>query len=120
MKKSLKAALLSGFMFPGSGHFMLKSRLRGFALSGISLAGVAFLVNDAMQKAFAMVDSIQSGAISIANNQAIQQLMTQSSVGADSMMVKWVTWLVMGAWIFGIVDAYRLGQKVDQAESKTQ
>ena len=114
MKKSIKAALLSALVFPGSGHFMLKQRTRGFILCVISVAGVGFLMNHAMQQAMSTIDSLQSGLLAGGNTQDVMQLLNSAGhEDSDSITVKLITWLVGGCWLFGIVDAYRLGKKVD-------
>jgi hypothetical protein len=44
MKKSSKAALLSGLIFPGIGHMVLKQYLRGSVLMFSALAAFSVIV----------------------------------------------------------------------------
>jgi len=114
MKKSVKAALLSALVFPGSGHFMLKSRMRGFILCAVSLGCVAFLMNHAMQQAFSVMDSLQTSLAAGASPQAMTNALTSADQGEESITVKLASWAVMGCWIFAVIDAYRLGKEADK------
>jgi len=63
MGQSLKAALFSAFVFPGSGHFLLKKHVRGVLLSGITILCAWALVSTALEKAQEISLKIQSGEI---------------------------------------------------------
>jgi hypothetical protein len=108
MKKSSKAALLSGLVFPGIGHMVLKQYLRGSVLMLAALAALSVIVTRIFQQALTIVDSINSGDIPIETG-AIAELVSNSTSGADSL-VESTAVIVLGAcWLIGIIDSYRLG-----------
>ena len=108
MKGSSKAALLSGLIFPGIGHIILKQYLRGAVLILFSLAALSVIVTRAYQSALTIVDRINSGDIPIETG-AIAELVSNSTGGADSL-VESIAVIVLGAcWLIGIIDSYRLG-----------
>jgi hypothetical protein len=63
MTKSTKAALLSGLIFPGIGHIVLKQYLRGSILALVTLLAVSAMVKVAFQRAQTIVDRVVSGEI---------------------------------------------------------
>ena len=111
MKKSSKAALLSGLIFPGIGHIVLKQYLRGSVLMLFALIALSVIVTRIYQQALAIVDRINSGDIPV-DTGAIAEMVANSTSGADSFMEN-IAVVVLGAcWLIGIIDSYRLG--VDQ------
>ena len=108
MKRSSKAALLSGLIFPGVGHMVLKQYLRGSVLMLSALAALSVIVTSVFQRALTIVDRINSGDIPIETG-AIAELVSNSTGGADSL-VESIAVIVLGAcWLIGIIDSYRLG-----------
>jgi hypothetical protein len=108
MKKSSKAALLSGLIFPGVGHFVLKQRLRGSILMLSALVALSVIVARVYQRALTIVDLINSGDIPV-DTGAIAEMVSKSTGGADSL-VESTAMIVLGAcWLVGIIDSYRLG-----------
>lgn len=115
MSNSLKAALLSGLVFPGLGQVVLKRYRRGVVLMLIVLACLSVVVAKALQRAFAILKQIElaGGAIDM---DAILNAATQSSTTSDSLVFNYVSLLIIVCWIFGVVDAYRIGKKRDLEE----
>jgi len=108
MKRSSKAALLSGLIFPGIGHIILKQYLRGAVLILFSLAALSVIVTRAYQSALTIVDRINSGDIPV-DTAAIADMVSNSTSGTDSLIDN-LALLVLGAcWLIGIIDSYRLG-----------
>ena len=108
MKKSSKAALLSGLIFPGVGHLALKQRLRGSILMLSALVALSVIVARVYQRALTIVDLINSGDIPV-DTGAIAEMVSKSTGGADSL-VESTAMIVLGAcWLVGIIDSYRLG-----------
>ena len=69
MKKSSKAALLSGLIFPGIGHFFLREYLRGLSLIVLSLLALSVVVTRSYQQASLIVDQIASGNVPMASDE---------------------------------------------------
>jgi hypothetical protein len=113
MKKSTKATLLSGLVFPGIGHIVLKQYLRGSILILFALIASSVIVNVALKRALTVVDRINSGEIPI-DSETITELISNSASGTDSLIVN-VSLTVLGTcWLVGIVDSYRIGIKQDK------
>ena len=108
MKGSSKAALLSGLIFPGSGHIVLKQYLRGSVLMLFALVALSVIVTRIYQRALTIVDRINSGDIPV-DTGAIAEMVSNSTSGADSFIEN-IAVVVLGAcWLIGIIDSYRLG-----------
>ncbi len=108
MTRSTKAALLSGLVFPGIGHIVLKQYLRGSALMISALIASSVIVTVVIQRALTIVDRINSGDIPVETG-AIAEMVSNSTYGADSLIEN-ISVIVLGAcWLIGIIDSYRLG-----------
>lgn len=112
MKRSTKAALLSGLVFPGIGHLYLRQRLRGAILVLGALIAFAVIVTVSVNQALRVVDKITSGEVA-PDTAAITQLIENSATASDDLAVN-IALLVLGAcWLAGIVDSWRLGVRSD-------
>ena len=108
MKRSSKAALLSGLIFPGIGHIVLKQYLRGSVLMLFALVALSEIVIRMYQRALTIVDRINSGDIPV-DTGAIAEMVSNSTSGADSFIEN-IAVIVLGAcWLIGLIDSYRLG-----------
>ena len=108
MKRSSKAALLSGLIFPGIGHIVLKQYLRGSVLMLFALVALSVIVTRIYQRALTIVDRINSGDIPV-DTGAIAEMVSNSTSGADSSIEN-IAMIVLGVcWLIGIIDSYRLG-----------
>ena len=108
MTRSIKAALLSGLIFPGIGHMVLKQYLRGSILILFTLIALSVIVTVAVRRALSIVDSINGGEIPDESG-TITELVSNSISSTDNQIVN-ISLIVVGAcWVVGIIDAYRLG-----------
>ena len=108
MTKSIKAALLSGLVFPGLGHIVLKQYLRGSILMLFSLIALAAIVTMATRRALEIVDSINNGQVPVELG-ALSELASHSMSNTDNSIAN-VSLIVFGlCWLIGIIDSYRLG-----------
>jgi len=115
MKRSTKAALLSGLIFPGIGHLVLKRYLRGSILMLSALTAFSVIVTIAFERALTIVDKISVGDIPI-DEVAIAEAVSNSSGGASGFAEN-AALVVLGAcWLFGIIDSYRLGVAQQEQE----
>jgi hypothetical protein len=113
---STKAVLLSGLVFPGIGHLALKKYFRASVLVLASLAAVYVLTTATINQAMAVVDRINSGEVAL-DTQAISEAIIASSNEADNRAAN-ASLIVLGAcWLFGIVDAWRLGNAEDRRQA---
>jgi len=113
MKKSLKAALLSGLIFPGVGQFWLKHALRGMTFVAAVSASLAVIVVKVSQQAFAILEKIESegGAIDLV---AIANAANASS--STDNAIKIASLVLVACWVVSTVDAYLLGSKKDRED----
>ncbi|MFC1693087.1 hypothetical protein ACFL1R_06245 [Candidatus Latescibacterota bacterium] len=118
MSNSLKAALLSGLVFPGLGYIFLKLRKRGFALMLAVLVGLLVIVVNVVQQALTVLEKIEleSGLIDMST---IHNVATQAYSSFDSPIFKLVLLFIIHCWVFGVVDAYRIGKRKDIEEQST-
>jgi TM2 domain-containing membrane protein YozV len=111
MKHSIKAALLSGLFFPGTGQIALKHYKRGIALLLTVSVCVFYIVKQAVNQAFSILDQFsQSGTVDM---NAITHAATQVSGASDSTLVNVAYLVITGCWLFGIIDAYVIGKSMD-------
>ena len=115
MKRSSRAALLSGLVFPGLGHISLKKYLRGFALIATSLVALAVIVTTAYQQAQLIVDQMASGQIPMETG-AIAQAVSDSGNTTSRLIDNIALYVLVACWLIGIVDAYRLGGAAEKQE----
>jgi len=108
MKRSSKAALLSGLIFPGIGHIVLKQYLRGSVLMLFALVALSVIVARIYQRALTVVDRINSGDIPV-DAGAIAEMVSNSTSAADSLIENIALLVLAACWLIGIIDSYRLG-----------
>ena len=108
MKRSSKAALLSGLIFPGIGHIILKQYLRGSVLMFSALAAFSIVVTRVFQRALAIVDRVNTGEIPV-DTGAIAEMVSNSTSGADGFIENIAVVVLVTCWLIGIIDSYRLG-----------
>lgn len=108
MKKSSKAALLSGLIFPGIGHIVLKQYLRGSVLMLFALVALSVIVTTIYRRALTIVDRINSGDIPV-DTGAIAEMVSSSTSSADSFIENIAVGILGACWLIGIIDSYRLG-----------
>ena len=108
MMRSSKAALLSGLVFPGIGHIVLKLYLRGSVLMLFALVALSVIVTRIYQRALTIVDRIYSGDIPV-DTGAIAEIVSNSTSGADSLIENIAVIVLVACWLIGIIDSYRLG-----------
>lgn len=113
MTRSTKAALLSGLVFPGIGHIVLKQYLRGSILLLPALAAVSVIIKAAFEQSQAIVDGVVSGDIAIETG-AMTELLSNSANASDSMVVTIATIIFGACWLIGIADSYRIGIALDK------
>jgi Asp/Glu/hydantoin racemase len=109
MKNSIKAALLSAFVFPGLGHIVLKNYLVGVLLAAIALISSSLLIANVVRRAMDIIESIQRGETPL-DITVIRELITNQTSSAAAQQLEVATTILMITWIVGIVDSYRIGR----------
>jgi hypothetical protein len=117
MKKATKAVLLSALVFPGTGHIFLKKYKAGVVLAGVSIAGMYYVVSNAIDTAMAIVEQIQNGEVQIDSALAISELASKQPAGSEAWLLNIATYAIIICWIIGIIDSYRAGRLADNNDS---
>lgn len=114
MKRSTKAALLSGLVFPGVGHLYLKRWTVGILLFGIAAAASWYIGAIVMDTASAIAEKIQSGTVT-PDVATITRLVAEQSSGTEQATnFARIVWLA--CWVIGVVGSYRAGRTRGQLE----
>jgi len=115
MRNSVKAALFSGLLFPGLGHFILRKHLRGALLAGISIACLCVLVYTAYEIAQQIVNEMLSGEMPL-DAATISAEVTKRTAKGGFLRSDLPTYLFIGCWLVGIVDSWRIGRLLDRSK----
>ena len=113
MRKSIKAALLSGLVFPGTGHFSLDRYQRGLLFFIPSLLGFLYLIRYSLNQAYTIADQISLGKIPL-DTAVITNLITAQPDGAEMLKLQIATWMFIICWVLSIIDSFRLGRIADK------
>lgn len=112
MSLAIKAALLSGLVFPGLGQVVLKHYMRGIAFILGTLVPMILVVMRLTKQATLVLDRLaaQGGTIDIGT---VSDAATRAATDSSSLMINLLLILMIGCWLFALVDAYRLGKQKD-------
>jgi hypothetical protein len=110
----MKAALLSGLVFPGVGHLYLRRYLRGVLLAAGAAALSYFMISVALDSAFDIAGKIQSGDVPL-NVGSISELVSKDSQGNEHS-TEFATMALFALWVIGIVDSCRLGRAREKSK----
>jgi hypothetical protein len=113
MRKSIKAALLSGLIFPGVGHCSLKHFKRGLVFFLPAIVSVFYLVQHAINHALSIAEQIEQGTVPL-DVEAISRLIDAPPSDATALMLNIATWVFVASWAGSIIDSYLLGKTQDQ------
>lgn len=116
MSKSMKAALLSAFVFPGAGHFSLKKPIVGTVLAGAAFASLYSVLSNTFARALQISAEIQGGEVPL-DVAAITELVTKQPTGTELQLLNIAAAVFSIAWLIGIVDSYRVGHGQDKADA---
>ena len=106
MKKSTKAALISGLICPGIGQFWLKCYVRGIFFIVATSAALIVLIKQIVDKVTSIIERLPAHQMDV---QAINDLVHQSP--SDSINTTGIVILIL--WILSNIDAYIAGNKQD-------
>jgi TM2 domain-containing membrane protein YozV len=114
VKRSTKAALLSGLVFPGIGHMYLKRYIHGIVLSLGAACAIYFIVSVVVTAALEVSEKIKSGNVPI-DMSAITDLVSQQLIGTEKQTNVAMIALV-AFWVIGVADSYRQGRAIEKSE----
>lgn len=113
MRKSTKAALLSGLVFPGLGHLVLKRYLRGVTLIVVAFVATWMLVAGTVHRAMEVVDRIESGEVAPETGE-IEKAIADSASNTGFPVEDVSLGVFLVAWLVGIADCIRLGREANE------
>lgn len=113
MKKPLKAALLSGLIFPGLGQIWLKHLLRGIALMAAVSACLAVIVTKVAQQAITMLEKTEAAGAAV---DLVALLNLAHATSYDDLAMKCASLALIACWVVSVVDAYVLGREKGRQE----
>lgn len=109
MNTAIKAALLSAFLFPGSGQLYLKRYWRGLLMMMLMMMGLAIILVRSTVVTLNRLKAIQGEGNSIDISSIFHLAETSSAnavIGNTAILV-----FLVACWIFSVIDAYRIGKK---------
>jgi TM2 domain-containing membrane protein YozV len=109
MNTAVKAALLSGLVFPGLGQLYLKQYWRGLVIIMLVMLGLMIVVGMATFSTLASMNKIQIEGISNDMNTIVNLASTYSI--ADVIYYKVIFLFIACCWFFSLIDAYRTGKR---------
>lgn len=113
MENALKGLLLSALVFPGLGHLVLKRTRRALVLMLVVVAALAVMATAALRQARIILENIEQagGAVDVVT---ISQAAAQASSASGGWLPGAATLVLVFCWLFGAVDAWRIGRRIDQ------
>jgi len=108
MKKSIKAALLSGLVFPGAGQVYLGRRGRGWAFVVAVILIFAYVVIHITVYAYREITAAAAKGVAV-DIPAIQKTVSANSDAATTAALA----LLVLVWIAAILDAYVAGERLE-------
>ena len=111
MHKATKAALISALVFPGCGHFYLKSKLKGAIFTLFSVGCLYVLITFAVNIANDISDRILSGDMPLDIGSLMAEISSQLN-GSASDSPHIASLLLLACWGFAIIDSIIIGRKL--------
>ncbi len=112
MSKSFAALLWSGLVFPGAGHLYLRRYLPGVLLIVATLIAMSYLIAPVMAVAQQIVDRVLSGELPADPALLSQQVSLEAASIGKTVQIPF--WSMIGLWLLGMADAYRIGRQVSE------
>jgi TM2 domain-containing membrane protein YozV len=110
MKKAVSSTLISALVFPGAGQFNNRQYLKGLIMIAVVLVSlIAFFVKIYRDLLRIVSATGQENMDADAINQISHQVRLQN---AD--IIQLLILFLFVIWIYGMVDAYVYGKKIDQ------
>ena len=120
MKQSLKGGLLSALVFPGLGHLVLKSALRGWIYILLTLLCFGLLVSIIIPIVTSTVNEVTSGTLPADPNQ-LNRIVHEKMADSDGLRGTVALVGFVGIWLVALIDVILLGRRQDaQAKASRQ
>ena len=110
MNKTLKAGLLSAFLFPGAAHWWLKKYVAAAIFAVAAALPLYYIMDITITQTQLIVDEVMRSGGNI-DLFSINQLVTQQMASIDTQEVHLATIALLCVWLVNIFDAIRLVRK---------
>lgn len=107
MKLSIKAALVSALVFPGTGHFLLGRAARGCLFLLPAAAGAAYLASQVLERARPIMAQVESGALPFDPELIAERL--SAAPGAEGPLMTVAVAVCLLCWAGSIIDCLLIG-----------
>lgn len=120
MTKVKKALLMSAFVFPGTGHILLKRYISSIVLTGIALFATVAIMRFVINQAILISNKVLQGEVE-PNIFIIRSLIAEQQARQDSLLfnlsvVDVAGYLLITVWLISILDCYRIMKTSKNAE----
>lgn len=112
MSKANKAALLSAFVFPGAGLFVVKQKVLGSFVVAIALMNLTVIGSVVMANIEYRFDRLLSSLNSMSGNPSLN--LAASLPPDDARAVQVASLFFIMTWLFSIFESYRKGRLIDR------
>lgn len=109
MISPLKAALLSGLVFPGMGQILQKHFKRGIALIFLTLVNAAIIASQIFGQMLALLPEIVGNG----DSEHLADALMKAAAALDNGAFVASGWVLAICWVTGIVDACLSGRPKD-------
>jgi hypothetical protein len=113
MQRTVSAALLSAFVFPGAGHLYLRRRLRACVFLLPTLVAAFVFAGDVMQRASALADLVVAGTLALDPAAIAARLQAQ---GGRSALETVCGAVLVACWLGSIVDSVVVARALERGE----
>ncbi|MFA9219076.1 MAG: DUF6677 family protein [Sphingomonadaceae bacterium] len=104
---AIRAALLSGLLFPGLGHFALRRPLRGCLFLLPTLLALVFLLRQMLQLAEQLLTELNTGQLTLDPLLIMERV---HASGIDNPLSNGAALLCLLCWLGAVADALWLGR----------
>ncbi|MEN8200856.1 MAG: hypothetical protein ABFR63_12370 [Thermodesulfobacteriota bacterium] len=119
MSNALKGLLFSAFIFPGAGQILLARYRRGFLFFVLAFVGGIFCVTGMVRQAVVVLQDLAARG-EVINTPKVMSIVADISNYTSSLMVKVSFLILVCCWLVSVVDAWRIGRKIDMEQQPSE
>lgn len=110
MNKSVKAALLSGLVFPGVGQLSIGYKKRGWLMIFVICIILYLIISEIIQQAASIIEKMQASGVALDIESISNKTSGLVGFSENSSLNILLVLLILG-WIVSVIDAYFIGTK---------
>ena len=110
MNKSVKAAHLSGLVFPGVGQLSIGYKKRGWLIIFVIYVFLYLIMTKIMQQAASIVEKMQTSGVAL-DIESISNKTSELVGFSDNSYLNTLLVLFVLGWLISVIDAYFPGTK---------